>query len=77
MPNFWRRCVIIAAAYGQLGEQDEARKALRELLVLKPDYAEFGPRFFNRWFQPEMLEHLTDGLRKAGLDVPSEAAPAR
>ena len=77
MPNFWRRCVIIAAAYGQLGEQDEARKALRELLALKPDYAEFGPRFFNRWFQPEMLEQLTDGLRKAGLEVPDKATPAR
>jgi serine/threonine protein kinase/tetratricopeptide (TPR) repeat protein len=69
MPNFWRRCVIIAAAYGQLGEFDEARKALRELLVLKPDYVEFGPRFFSRWMLPEMVEHLTDGLRKAGLGM--------
>jgi serine/threonine protein kinase/tetratricopeptide (TPR) repeat protein len=70
MPNFWRRSVIVAAAHGQLGEVDEARKALKELLAMKPNYAEFGPRFFNRWFQQEMLEHLSDGLRKAGLENP-------
>jgi TolB-like protein len=74
MPNFWRRCVIVAAAYGQLGEQYEARKALRELLTLKPDYSEFGPRFFSKWFQPEMVELISDGLRKAGLDVAGEPA---
>jgi TolB-like protein/predicted Ser/Thr protein kinase len=72
MPNFWRRCVIIAAACGQLGEQEEARKALRDLLALKPDYAEFIPRFFNRWFQPEMLELVSDGLLKAGLEIAGE-----
>jgi TolB-like protein len=70
MPNFWRRSVIVAAAHGQLDEHDEARKALQELLAMKPDYAEFGPRFFSRWFQPEMVERLTEGLRKAGLDIP-------
>jgi adenylate cyclase len=70
MPNFWRRCVIVAAACAQLGEFEEAHKALQDLLRMKPDYAEFGPRFFSRWMLPEMVEHLTDGLRKAGLDVP-------
>jgi serine/threonine protein kinase/tetratricopeptide (TPR) repeat protein len=69
MPNFWRRCVIIAAASGQLGEQEQAHNALRDLLALKPDYAEFVPRFFHRWFQPEMLQHIADGLRKAGLEI--------
>jgi TolB-like protein len=72
MPNFWRRCVIVAAASGQLGESDEARKALQDLLRMKPDYAEFGPRFFSRWMLPEMVEHLTEGLRKAGLEIPGE-----
>jgi len=69
-----RRSVIVAAAYGQLGEQYEARKALRELLALKPDYSEFGPRFFNKWFQPEMVELISDGLRKAGLAIGGEPA---
>ena len=67
MPNFWRRSVIIAAAYGQLGEHEEAAKALRDLLAMKPNYAEFGPRFFGRWMLPEMQQHIADGLRKAGL----------
>jgi TolB-like protein len=75
MPNFWRRCVIIAAAHGQLDEVDEARKALRDLLAMKPDYAEFGPRFFARWFQPELAEQLTNGLHKAGLEVSAEKKP--
>ncbi|MGA7350361.1 MAG: protein kinase [Acidobacteriaceae bacterium] len=68
MPNFWRRSVIVAAAHAQLDEPEEARKALQELLAMKPDYAEFGPRFFSRWFQPEMAERLNEGLRKAGLE---------
>jgi serine/threonine protein kinase/tetratricopeptide (TPR) repeat protein len=72
MPNFWRRCVILAAANGQLGEQEEAGKALRDLLAMKPDYAEFGPRFFGRWMQPEMQQHIADGLRKAGLKIPGD-----
>ena len=69
MPNFWRRSVIIAASCGQLGEIDDARKALHDLLAIKPDYAEFGPRFFNRWMQPEMVELISDGLHKAGLKI--------
>jgi serine/threonine protein kinase/tetratricopeptide (TPR) repeat protein len=73
MPNFWRRCVIVAAAHAQLDEIDEARKALRDLLVMKPDYAEFGPRFFSRWFQPEMAERIANGLRKAGLEIADES----
>jgi serine/threonine protein kinase/tetratricopeptide (TPR) repeat protein len=76
MPNFWRRCVIIAAANAQLGEQEEAGKALRDLLAMKPDYAEFGPRFFGRWMQPEMQQHIADGLRKAGLKIPSDRCSA-
>jgi adenylate cyclase len=68
MPNFWRRSVIIAASCGQLGEIVDAQKALCDLLAIKPDYAEFGPRFFNRWMQPEMVESISEGLRKAGLE---------
>ena len=69
MPNFWRRSVIIAASCAQLGEIDDARKALHDLLAIKPDYAEFGPRFFNRWMHPEMVELISDGLHKAGLEI--------
>jgi hypothetical protein len=42
---------------------------------MKPDYAEFGPRFFGRWMQPEMQQHIADGLRKAGLEVSADNKP--
>jgi tetratricopeptide (TPR) repeat protein len=69
MPNFWRRSVIIAAAYGQLGETNEAHKATLDLLTVRPDAADFVPRFFKRWFQPDLMEHLTEGLRRAGMSI--------
>jgi serine/threonine protein kinase/tetratricopeptide (TPR) repeat protein len=69
MPNFWRRSVIIAAAYGQLGETNEAHKATLDLLTVRPDAADFVPRFFKRWFQPDLMEHLTEGLRRAGMTI--------
>jgi tetratricopeptide (TPR) repeat protein len=74
MPKFWRRSVIIAASYGQLGKTENARKAVEELLTVRPDSAEFVPRFFNRWFQPEMMNHLVEGLRRAGISVSTEPA---
>ena len=47
-----------------------ARKALRDLLALKSDYAEVAQELHGRWIQPDLVEHLMQGLRKAGLDVP-------
>ena len=38
---FWTH-FLLAAAYGQLGELDSARRALGDLLALKPDFAEHG-----------------------------------
>jgi TolB-like protein len=74
MPSFWRRSVIIAASYGELGETESAQKAVQELLTVRPDSAEFVPRFFKRWFQPEMIEHLVEGLRQAGMSISSDPA---
>jgi hypothetical protein len=39
---------------------------------MKPDFAATGLAEFRKWFQPDLVEQLVDGLRKAGLEVASE-----
>jgi TolB-like protein/Tfp pilus assembly protein PilF len=80
MPSYYYTHAAIAAAYGQLGEREAAQGALRELLALKPDFAAVARDDYAKWFGPgELVEHVLDGLCKAGLDVPPPAgviAPA-
>jgi TolB-like protein len=70
MPGFWRTQFALAATYGQLGELELARSAVRELLAIRPDFAVVAHEELAKWWQPELIAHLIDGLRKAGLDVP-------
>jgi len=69
MPGFWRTHLALAAAYGQLGDREAARNAVRELLAIRPDFAAVARVELAKWWVPELIEHLIDGLRKAGLDV--------
>src|SRR5438552_3792890 len=70
MPRFYATHLVTAAAYGQLGEHDAAGKALRELLVLWPDFGVSAREEMGKWFDPDLAEHMLDGLRKAGLSIP-------
>jgi adenylate cyclase len=70
MPGFWRTQVALAASYGQAGEMPQAAKALRALLAIRPDFAAVAREELGKWWQPELVEHLIDGLRKAGLPSP-------
>jgi len=65
-----------AAAYAQLGHTAEAGAALRELLTQMPDFPVYGREFYRKLLLPEMVDHVLDGLRKAGLDIGS-ASEAR
>lgn len=76
MPRYYHFVAIRAAALGQLSRQDEARKALEDLLVIRPDFARAARDEYAKWLQPEMVEHVLDGLRKAGLDVPAKSQQA-
>src|SRR5437762_12974060 len=76
MPRFYATHLVTAAAYGQLGERDEASKALRELLVLWPDFGVSAREEMGKWFEPDLAEHLLDGLRKAGLKIPPQKGEA-
>jgi hypothetical protein len=70
---------VTAAACGQLGLREAAQKALKELLALRPDIATAARQEFEKWYDPELVERLIDGLRKAGLEIASEqsSAPAK
>jgi TolB-like protein len=75
--NFYTHAVI-AAAYGQLGMREAARKALQELLAIRPDFARTAREEFGRWFDDlPFIEHQLDGLRKAGLEIAPEEEPAK
>ena len=74
LPDFYVTHEVLAAAYGQIGERESAAKALKELLRLRPDYAETGREKLEKWLDPELVEHWMDGLRKAGLDAATGAA---
>jgi len=69
MPGFPLACIALAVAYGQLGQGGEAQRALRELLTLRPDYASLARSELRKIWDDQLVEHLIDGLRKAGLDI--------
>ncbi len=77
MPAYHWPHVYLAAVYGQLGEQQRARAALREVHALLPNFGAIAREEFGKWLDAELTEHLLDGLRKAGLEIPlKELAPA-
>jgi adenylate cyclase len=72
LPGFHSTHMALAAVYGQLGQHDEAAKAVQELLKLRPDMAAIARPALGMRFDLETVEHLIDGLRKAGLEIPGE-----
>ena len=66
MPGFYWTHLLLAAAGGQLG-RPEAARALERMRALKPGVdAEAELQKWNA--APHDLDHLMEGLRKAGLD---------
>jgi TolB-like protein len=72
MPGYFHVPAIQAAAFGQLGRHEEARKALQDLLALRPDFAATARHEYGKWYDDEHVEQVLDGLRKAGLEIPDE-----
>ena len=57
---------VMAICLGHLGRIDEAQEAARRCEELRPGF--FKRRIhWNIYLDPEANEHLTEGLRKAGL----------
>jgi len=65
-PHFPRPHMILAAALGQLGRRDEAERALEAAVAISPKYLSNVTEGRMRHYRPENLEHVLEGLRKAG-----------
>jgi len=65
--------VALAATYRQLGDRDAAERLVRALLALRPDYGAIARVELLKWFDADTTAQLIDGLRQAGLDVPSSS----
>lgn len=76
MPSYFHTHALRAAALGQMGRQEEARKAVQDLLALRPDFAAAARREYAKWYDSELIEQLVDGLRKAGLEIAPEEETA-
>jgi TolB-like protein len=74
MPGFWRNELVLAVTYGQLGELELARNAARELLTARPGFDTVAREECAKWWGPELVEQIMDGLRKAGLEIAGQKA---
>lgn len=72
MPGLWTAQLALTVIYSQLGEMEQARVAVRDLLAIRPDFAAIAMDELAKWWLPEMVEQLSADLRKAGLE-PAEA----
>jgi serine/threonine protein kinase/tetratricopeptide (TPR) repeat protein len=77
MPTFWRMNLALAAIHGDLGELEPAQEAVRGLLAVRPEFATMARQECLKWWQPELVEQLIDGLRKAGLEIPDDQGVAQ
>jgi hypothetical protein len=79
LPGHMGAHMLLAAAYGQVGEREAAGKAVRDLLKLRPDFSSIARGLLSQWgWAPEYVERLIDGWRKAGLEIaPVNAEAAR
>jgi adenylate cyclase len=67
LPGHWFAHAAIASTCGQLGERGAATRALQDLLKVRPDFAASVRKDIEKWWEPEYVDRLIDGWRKAGL----------
>jgi adenylate cyclase len=68
LPNQQSPHLMLAAAYAQSGQLEEARKEAAEVLRINPGFTiESYKRLLVVHKDPKDAEHRLDGLRKAGL----------
>src|SRR5256714_6934659 len=66
-PNQQYNHVWLAATYAQLGQMEDARREAAEVLRVNPRYTIGAQKRIASYKRSEDMEHLLDGLRKAGL----------
>ncbi len=70
LPGFYYFHLNLAAIYGQLGDEELAKRSVQRLLELKPNIADTVREDVGMWLGPEFVEQWIEGLRKAGLGIP-------
>jgi adenylate cyclase len=68
-PNMRAGRVGLAATFAQLGRLDDARAQAAEVLRIEPSYTINGSPPISALKRPDDIEHVSTGLRKAGLPV--------
>jgi len=72
MPDYFADAYARAIAHAELGQLEQANEALNEFKALLPgiDLAKFKKIHLDTWIyaQPDLVEKIIDGLRKAGLE---------
>jgi tetratricopeptide (TPR) repeat protein len=73
IPKLYMSHMFRAMILGQLGKTEDAKRAAEEIIKLKPDFSKNVRSDLRRRNIPEeMINHMLDGLRKAGLQIPSK-----
>lgn len=70
MHALWTAHLTLVLIYTQLGQMEQARAALRDLVGMRPDFAAIAREELAKWWQPDLIERMILDLRKAGLEIP-------
>ena len=76
LPGYFHAQAARAATLGKLDRREEAQQALQALLALRPDFASVARQEYAKWYDPEHIEQIVDGLRKAGMECPESSRRA-
>ena len=76
MPGLWTAQAGLAVIHSQLGQTEQARAALHNLLASRPGFGATARQDLGIWWQPELVEQMLGDLREAGLNVLQATAAA-
>jgi TolB-like protein len=66
--------IVLAMVLGRMDRHEEARAALATLLDLKPDFSVAFMKKYFHFYEQAAIDHVVEGLRKAGLEIPNETS---
>ena len=66
-PDYLQINIAMAATFGQMGDLDRARLYTARIIAANPTFNTARYRRNIRWHDPQMIDHVVEGLLKAGL----------